>query len=78
MAVKIPYEPAEEGMEQTIRIEIQDKNHTMSSVADTFTITADKDYKIQLVIEEGEVGAYRIIRDSEIIDENRFNFSDVK
>lgn len=78
VAVKIPYEPAEEGMEQTIRIEIQDKNHTMSSVADTFTITADKDYKIQLVIEEGEVGAYRIIRDSEIIDENRFNFSDVK
>lgn len=78
VAVKIPYEPAEEGMVQTIRIEIQDKNHTMSSVADTFTITADKDYKIQLVIEEGEVGAYRIIRDSEIIDENRFNFSDVK
>ncbi|UPW84091.1 Stk1 family PASTA domain-containing Ser/Thr kinase [Lysinibacillus sp. Ag94] len=78
VAVKIPYEPAEEGMEQTIRIEIQDKNHTMSSVADTFTITADKDYKIQLVIEEGEVGAYRIIRDSEIIDENRFNFSDIK
>ncbi|MEB2278587.1 Stk1 family PASTA domain-containing Ser/Thr kinase [Lysinibacillus xylanilyticus] len=78
VAVKIPYEPAEEGMEQTIRIEIQDKNHTMSSVAETFTITADKDYKIQLVIEEGEVGAYRIIRDSEIIDENRFNFSDIK
>ncbi|KOP79098.1 serine/threonine protein kinase [Lysinibacillus sp. FJAT-14745] len=78
VAVKIPYEPAEEGMVQTIRIEIQDKNHTMSSVADTFTITADKDYKIQLVIEEGEVGAYRIIRDSEIIDENRYNSDDVK
>ncbi|MFJ6207802.1 Stk1 family PASTA domain-containing Ser/Thr kinase [Lysinibacillus sp. NPDC092081] len=78
VAVKIPYEPAEEGMEQTIRIEIQDKNHTMSSVADTFTIKADKDYKIQLVIEEGEVGAYRIIRDSEIIDEDRFNYDDVK
>lgn len=78
VAVKIPYEPAEEGIEQTIRIEIQDKNHTMSSVADKFTITADKDYNIQLVIEEGEVGAYRIIRDSEIIAEDRFNFDDVK
>ncbi|MFJ8513002.1 Stk1 family PASTA domain-containing Ser/Thr kinase [Lysinibacillus xylanilyticus] len=78
VAVKIPYEPAEEGIEQTIRIEIQDKNHTMSSVADKFTITADKDYKIQLVIEEGEVGAYRIIRDSEIIAEDRFNYDDVK
>jgi len=78
VAVKIPYEPAEEGIEQTIRIEIQDKNHTMSSVADKFTITADKDYKIQLVIEEGEVGAYRIIRDSEIIAEDRFNYEDVK
>ncbi|MFJ7184703.1 Stk1 family PASTA domain-containing Ser/Thr kinase [Lysinibacillus xylanilyticus] len=78
VAVNIPYEPAEEGIEQTIRIEIQDKNHTMSSVADKFTITADKDYKIQLVIEEGEVGAYRIIRDSEIIAEDRFNYDDVK
>ncbi|MFF2177010.1 Stk1 family PASTA domain-containing Ser/Thr kinase [Lysinibacillus sp. NPDC058147] len=78
VAVKIPYEPAEEGMEQNIRIVIQDKNHTMSSAADSFTITADTDYKIQLVIEEGQIGAYKVIRDSEIIAEDSFSSDDVK
>ncbi|MFJ8099007.1 Stk1 family PASTA domain-containing Ser/Thr kinase [Lysinibacillus sp. NPDC096212] len=76
--VEIPYEPTEEGMEQSIRIEIEDKDHTMSTAADEFTITANKPYKIQLVIEEGKVGAYKIIRDSQIIEEDSFNFDDVK
>ncbi|MEY9976053.1 Stk1 family PASTA domain-containing Ser/Thr kinase [Lysinibacillus sp. RC79] len=78
VAVKIPYEPAEEGMEQTIRILIQDKNHSMLETFKQFTITADTEYKIQLVIEEGQEAAYKIIRDSEIIDEDRFNYDDVK
>ncbi|MFJ3387178.1 MULTISPECIES: Stk1 family PASTA domain-containing Ser/Thr kinase [unclassified Lysinibacillus] len=76
--LEIPYEPTEEGMVQSIRIEIEDKDHTMSSAADQFTITANKPYKIQLVIEEGKVGAYRIIRDSQIIAGESFNYDDVK
>ncbi len=78
VAVKIPYEPIEEGMAQTIRILIQDKNHSMLETFKEFTITADTEYKIQLVIEEGKEAAYKIIRGSEIIAEDRFNYDDVK
>lgn len=76
--VLIPYEPTEEGAEQVIRIEIQDKNHTMVKAFDEFTITSDQQYKIQLVIVEGEEAAYKIIRDSEIIESDSFNYDDVK
>ncbi|MFJ5765215.1 Stk1 family PASTA domain-containing Ser/Thr kinase [Lysinibacillus sp. NPDC093210] len=76
--VLIPYEPAEEGAEQVIRIEIQDKTHTMVKTFDEFTITSDRQYKIQLVIVEGEEAAYKIIRDSEIIESESFNYDDVK
>ncbi|MEK5333977.1 MULTISPECIES: Stk1 family PASTA domain-containing Ser/Thr kinase [unclassified Lysinibacillus] len=76
--VLIPYEPSEEGAEQVIRIEIQDKTHTMVKTFDEFTITSDRQYKIQLVIVEGEEAAYKIIRDSEIIESESFNYDDVK
>jgi len=76
--VLIPYEPKEEGAEQVIRIEIQDKDHTMVKTFDEFTITSDQQYKIQLVIVEGEEAAYKIIRDSEIIESKSFSYDDVK
>ncbi|MEQ6354118.1 Stk1 family PASTA domain-containing Ser/Thr kinase [Lysinibacillus sp. M3] len=76
--VKIEYKPNEEGLEQTIRIDIQDKNHKMLTTVETFTITADQEHRIQLVIGDGQDAAYKIIRDSEIIDEKTINYDDVK
>ncbi len=76
--VPIEYKPNEEGLEQTIRIDIQDKNHKMLETIDKFTITADTEYRIQLVIGDGQDVAYKIIRDSEIIDEKTINYDDVK
>ncbi|MFJ7730490.1 Stk1 family PASTA domain-containing Ser/Thr kinase [Lysinibacillus sp. NPDC097231] len=76
--VPIEYKPNEEGLEQTIRIDIQDKNHKMLETVDKFTITADTEYQIKLVIGDGQDVAYKIIRDSEIIDEKTFNYNDVK
>ncbi|EON73239.1 Stk1 family PASTA domain-containing Ser/Thr kinase [Lysinibacillus sphaericus] len=73
----IPYEPTEEGMEQLIRIEIQDKNHSMAKPLEEFFINSDREYKIQLVIEEGEEAAYKILRDSAIIAEEKFSYDDV-
>lgn len=75
--VLIPYEPTEEGMEQLIRIEIQDKNHSMAKPLEEFFINSDREYKIQLVIEEGEEAAYKILRDSAIIAEEKFSYDDV-
>ncbi|MFJ8459772.1 Stk1 family PASTA domain-containing Ser/Thr kinase [Lysinibacillus xylanilyticus] len=76
--VEIPYEPKEEGMEQTIRIDIQDKNHSILETFKEFTITADTQYQIQLVIEEGQEAAYKIIRDSQIIAEEIKGYDDIK
>ncbi|MEK5231073.1 Stk1 family PASTA domain-containing Ser/Thr kinase [Lysinibacillus sp. FSL K6-0232] len=75
--VMIEYIPTEEGLAQNIRIEIQDKNHTMSEPADEFPILSDTPYNIQLVIEEGKQAGYRIIRDSEIIHEEKIDYNDV-
>jgi hypothetical protein len=36
---------------------------------DEFTITEDTTYRIQLVIEEGSTAAYRIEKDSMVIEE---------
>ena len=75
--VVIEYKPTEEGIAQNIRIEIQDKNHTMSEQVDEFPILEDTNYNIQLVIEDGKQASYRIIRDSEIIFEEKINYDDV-
>ncbi|MGN4126257.1 Stk1 family PASTA domain-containing Ser/Thr kinase [Lysinibacillus sphaericus] len=75
--VLIPYEPTEEGMEQSISILIQDKNHTMAQPFAEFTISSDKEYKLQFVIVEDEEVAYKIIRDSAIIAEEKFSYDDV-
>ncbi len=64
-------------MEQSIRILIQDKNHTMAQPYAEFTISSEKEYKLQFVIVEGEEVAYKIIRDSEIIAEEKFDYDDV-
>jgi len=40
-------------------------------------ILNDTPYNIQLVIEEGKDASYRIIRDSEIILEEKVNYNDV-
>ena len=76
--VKIEYKPNEEGLEQTVRIEIQDKTHSMVDTYDTFPITADREYKIELVIAEGQEAAYKIIRDSETVAAVKINYDDFK
>jgi len=75
--VVIEYKPKEEGVPQKVRIEIQDKNHTFSEPVTELEILNDTPYNIQLVIEEGKDASYRIIRDSEIILEEKVNYNDI-
>ena len=56
-----------EPVEQTVRVYIQDKDHTMAEPADTFTIREAKKYRIQLTIEEGSDAAYRITVDNNVV-----------
>lgn len=73
----------EDGMEpevdlrpQTIRIYIQDRNRTMADAVEEFVITKDAVRRITIELEEGQQGAYKVTRDSSIIDEKSFNYRD--
>lgn len=82
--VEIPYdpaEPAEEGeepVEQTVQVYIQDNTQTMVEPFEEFTITEDRSHRIELQIAEGESASYRIVRDSTIILEETFDYSNVE
>lgn len=65
--IDIPYEPLEEGMEQTVSIYIQDKTRTMIEPVETFTITEATKYEILLTIVEGDKAAYQVVRDNIVI-----------
>lgn len=62
----IPYE-GEDEEEQTIKIYIEDRTHSLVDLYEEFTITGDKTYRISLEIVEGEKAAYQIIRDNSVI-----------
>ena len=82
--VEIPYEPAEpaaegeEPVEQTVQIYIQDNSQTMVEPFEEFTITEDQSHRIELQIAEGESASYRIVRDSTVILEETFAYSNVE
>ena len=74
LSIEIPYEPFEEGMEQTVEIYIQDKTHTMIEPIDKIVITEQTTYLIQLVIVEGDKAAYKIVRDKNVIESNSITY----
>lgn len=61
---------------QSIRIYVQDRKHSLADPIDEFTITEDTVKKITIELEEGQRGAYRIMRDSTLIAEDTFDYSD--
>jgi eukaryotic-like serine/threonine-protein kinase len=72
--IQIPYEPLEEGAEQTVSIYIQDKTRTMVEPVDTITITENTAYVIQLTIVEGDKAAYQIVRDNNVIENKTITY----
>ncbi|MET3575246.1 Stk1 family PASTA domain-containing Ser/Thr kinase [Bhargavaea ullalensis] len=67
--VTIPYEPAEEGAEQTVTIYISDLSHKIEEPAEEFKITEDTTKRIRMEIKEGGSASYRIERDGQVIAE---------
>ena len=76
--VTIPYEPTEEGLPQTVIIEVQDKNHTYGEPYDEFKLERDQSYTIQFVVVEGGKASYRIIRDSKIIEQDTILYEGIE
>lgn len=76
--IKIPYEPVVMGEKQLVRIFIQDKSHTMAEPYEEIYITEDYTYRIQMEIEEGSKAAYRIERDSIVIEEDTIQYDKIQ
>lgn len=62
---------------QQIDIYIQDKNHSVDDVYQTFTITETTTKRLKLVIEEDGEGIYRITRDGETIYDETILYDDL-
>lgn len=69
-------ENEEEGQEESeepellpndIQIYIDDLENEMDTVADEFTITEDREYSLNFIVEEGSSATYRVMRDGEEI-----------
>lgn len=69
-------ENEEEGQEESeepellpndIQIYIDDLENDMDTVADEFTITEDREYSLNFIVEEGSSATYRVMRDGEEI-----------
>jgi serine/threonine-protein kinase len=68
-SIEIPYEPEIAGAEQIVRIYLQDQTHSLAEPVKEFVLTETKIQQIQLEIEEGQKGAYRIMVDSKVIED---------
>ncbi|WOV85233.1 Stk1 family PASTA domain-containing Ser/Thr kinase [Sporosarcina jeotgali] len=86
--IKIPYEAleddgsSEDGDEerppQTVRIYIQDREHSMTDPIEEFDITEDTEKQITVELEEGQRGGYKILRGTTVIEEKTFNYKDIQ
>src|SRR5699024_4522508 len=61
---------------QNIKIYVQDRSHSMADPYDEFEIVKDTEVTIKLEVDEGERGAYRIMRDDVQIEEKSFQYED--
>jgi len=69
--IDIPYQPEEEGAVQQVQILIQDANHSLSDVYETFEIEEPESREIEFTIPYGDRGQYLVLLDGKIVD-NQF------
>lgn len=70
-------DPEAERKPNRIRIYIQDRKNSMADVFSDFEIIEDTPRRITIELEEGQSGAYRIMRDDQQIAEETFDYDDV-
>lgn len=63
---------------QKVQIYIQDRTHTMNDPIEEFEITEDTTRKLTIELLEGERGGYKIMRDQTVIEEDKFNYTDLE
>ncbi|WP_342512648.1 Stk1 family PASTA domain-containing Ser/Thr kinase [Sporosarcina sp. FSL K6-1522] len=62
---------------QVIQIYIQDRTHSIEKVFEQFTITETTQKQLKIELAEGQRGAYKVLRDGELIAQDSFNYGDL-
>ena len=80
VSVEIPYEEPEEGQEpepKNVKIFVQDKTRTLAEPIEEFEITETVSRRLQLEIEEGMQGAYRIEIDNVVVEQETIDYKEL-
>lgn len=72
--VTIPYEQAEAGESQEIKIFIEDMNNSMTVPAETFSIHSTTKKQLKFTVEKGKKAGYKVIRDDTVIIEEEISY----
>ncbi|MGM7720328.1 Stk1 family PASTA domain-containing Ser/Thr kinase [uncultured Metabacillus sp.] len=65
--VEIPYEPEHEGQQLEVSIYIDDVDHSISDLYETFKITSPQTKRLVLKIAHGDEGYYQVLIDSKVV-----------
>lgn len=69
VSVKLPFEETNQGKSNKVQIYISDKSHQIKNIYQTLDITGDREVQIPFELEDGKKGAYKIVRDGQVIEE---------
>lgn len=69
VSVKLPFEETNQGKSNKVQIYISDKSHQIKNIYQTLDITGDREVQILFELEDGKKGAYKIVRDGQVIEE---------
>ncbi len=59
---------------QSVEIFIEDKDNDISTVSDSFEMTEEREYTLELTIEEGETASYKVVIDGETEMEEEISY----
>lgn len=74
--ISIPYEPETEGQEMNVQISIDDAEHSISDLYETFKITAPTERTIKFKIEPGQKGYYQVTVDDKVVSSKTIEYPD--
>lgn len=76
--ITIEYTALEPGQKQTVLIYIQDVNRSMTTPAETFTITSTTKTQIELLVPYEGKAEYKVFRDNQVIEEKSVNYPETE
>jgi serine/threonine-protein kinase len=65
--VEIPYEPEEEGQELEVKISIDDAEHSISEIYESFNITGPQTKRLEFTIAPDDSAFYQITIDNKVV-----------